>query len=118
MFFEEATTLLSGSKYITLSMVMPTFIELFTYIETVMEREDIQLDVKLAFSHSHTVLSKYYEFSDDSSFYLAAVILDPRFKAKYLIDKQFNVLYHGIVDKIIAEIRKLVSAKNPPQEKQ
>jgi hypothetical protein len=78
--FEEATKLLSGSKYVTLSLVMPIFIELFSHIEEVMEQENVQQDVKVALSRSHSVLSKYYEFSNHSPFYLAAVVLDPRFK--------------------------------------
>ena len=78
----EASKLLPGSKYVTLSFVMPIFIELFSYI---MDQTNVQDDVKVALTQSHSVLSKYYEFSDDCPFYLASVILDPRCKAKYLI---------------------------------
>ena len=116
--FEEATKLLSGSKYITLSMVIPTFIELFTYIETVTEREDIQLDVKLALPHSHTVLSKYYEFSDDSSFYLAAVILDPRSKANiWSTNKSMSSITESWIRSLLKSENCSVP-KTPPQENQ
>jgi hypothetical protein len=98
---EKATELLSGDKYMTLSLVMPTFIELFSYIECVMIQDNVSNIVKEALSNSHSVLSKYYGFSDDTTFYLAAVILDPRFKAQYLIDKEFNQLCDNIVDKTV-----------------
>jgi zinc finger BED domain-containing protein 1 (E3 SUMO-protein ligase ZBED1) len=78
--FEEATKLLSGDKYVTLSMVMPTFIELFTYIENAMNNDDVLNRIKEVLTKAHQVSSKYYEFSDDSIFYLSVVVLDLRFK--------------------------------------
>ena len=41
--FEEASKLLSGDMYVTLSMVMPTFIELFSYIESVIKKPGVLL---------------------------------------------------------------------------
>ena len=81
----------------TLSMVMPTFIGLFSYIESVIKKPGVSLQIKQTLTNAHSILSKYYAFSDDSMFYLAAVILDPRFKAQYLIDKEFNKLYDRVV---------------------
>jgi hypothetical protein len=80
--FEEATKLLSGDKYVTLTLVMPAFIELFSYIESVMVKAVVSNSVKEALTQSHSVLFKYYEFSDDCIFYLAAMILDPQFSTR------------------------------------
>jgi len=108
--FEEASKLLSGDKYVTLSMVMPTFIELFSYIKSVIKKPGVSLQIKQTLTNAHSILSKYYAFSGDSMFYLA-VILDPRFKAQYLIDKEFNKLYDRVVDKTIYQISQLVKTK-------
>jgi len=62
--------------YVTLSLVMPTFIEVFSSIECVMIQDNILNIVKEALSNSHSVLSKYCGFSDNTTFYLAAVVLD------------------------------------------
>jgi hypothetical protein len=55
------------------------FMELFAYIET----ECVKIEheqLKNALSAAHASLTKYYSFTDDSPFYLLAVLLDPRFK--------------------------------------
>jgi len=108
--FEEATKPLSGDKYEILSMVMPTFIELFSYIENVVSKPDVIFKIKQALTKAHSILSKNYGFSDDSVFYLAAIILDPRFKAQYLIGKDFNNLYDNIVDKVVEKLTQLLDA--------
>jgi hypothetical protein len=50
--FEEVTKLLSGDKYMTLSLVMPTFIELFSYIECIMIQDNVSNIMKEALSNS------------------------------------------------------------------
>jgi len=114
--FEEASKLLSGDKYVTLSMVMPTFIELFSYIKSVIKKPGVSLQIKQTLTNAHSILSKYYAFFDDYMFYLAAVILDPRFKVQYLIDKEFNMLYDRVVDKTIYQINQLVKTKHTVED--
>ena len=105
--FEESSRLLSGSKYPTLSLVMPAYIELFTYIENQMSRDEVSQMVKEALTDSHSILSKYYNFTDDSVYYLGSVILDPRFKLEYLNRKSFDTLYPEVLRETLEKLKSL-----------
>jgi len=115
--FEECTKLASGSHYVTLSMIMPAFIELFTYIESRTADNSVNERIKIALTKAHKILGKYYNFTDDSIYYLAAVILDPRFKAEYLRIKGFDTCYPGLLDDTLLEIKQLADRlKDAPPE--
>eukprot|EP00474_Spongospora_subterranea_P007798 CRZ08256.1 hypothetical protein [Spongospora subterranea] len=102
---------MSGEKYPTLSLTMPVFIELFAYLEAEVENtKDGQLNNALCAAHA--CLAKYYTFTDDSPFYLLAVLLDPRFKKSFLESKDFDVLYPGLITGTVSLLKKLVSTKN------
>ena len=77
-----------------------------------MSRPDIPIKIKEVLPKAYSVLSKFYEFSDDYISYLAAVILDPRFKAQYLVSRDLNNLYDNIVYKIVEKLTQLVDAKH------
>src|SRR5689334_18382988 len=64
--FEEASTMMSGAKYPTLSLVMPLFVELFTFIEGQLESAGQYDELKEPLTVAHTSLAKYYSFTDDS----------------------------------------------------
>ena len=105
---ESASKMMSGKKYPTLSYVMPIFIELFTSIEreSATSSDDDPMAAPLAAAHK--MLSKYYSFSDDSPYYLIAVLLEPRFKRKYLEQKGFDTGYPGIIDMSMSRLTALV----------
>eukprot|EP00474_Spongospora_subterranea_P005608 CRZ06066.1 hypothetical protein [Spongospora subterranea] len=107
--FENASKLMSGEKYPTLSFVMPIFIELFTFIE---RQVQIPLDDPMLgpLNAAHAVLAKYYSFTDDSHYYLLAVLLDPRFKTKYLKRKGFDIDYPGLIEQTVVLLKDLVKA--------
>jgi hypothetical protein len=67
--FDEASKLMSGENYPTLSYVIPIFIELFSYIERHVANAEDENPMKDALTATHAVLSKYYSFTDDSSYY-------------------------------------------------
>jgi hypothetical protein len=107
--FDESTRLISGNSYPTLSLVMPAFIEMFTYIENQMKNSEVSLRIKEALTMSHKVLSKYYNFTDDSIFYIASVVLDPRFKVEYLELKGFNSLYPGLLKSVVIKLKTMTN---------
>jgi hypothetical protein len=72
--------MMSGEKYPTLSFVMPVLIELFSFIEHQVDLAPDDDQMKDPLSAVHSVLAKYYSFTDNSPYYLLAVLLDPRFK--------------------------------------
>ena len=85
--FEEASIMMSGEKYPTLSLSMLVFIELFTFIESKVHNDNDSYGMNAALSAAHGVLAKYYSSTDDSCYYILSVLLDPRFKATYLESK-------------------------------
>jgi hypothetical protein len=88
---------------------MPAFIEMFTYIENQMKNSEVSLRIKEALTMSHKVLSKYYNFTDDSIFYIASVVLDPRFKVEYLELKGFNSLYPGLLKSVVIKLKTMTN---------
>ena len=102
---------MSGEKYPTLSLVMPIFIELFSYIENKVRMESEDIDIKVALSAAHSVLAKHFSFMDDSPFYLLSVLLDPRFKSAYLEMKGFDTDYLGLIQRSLSHLKKLVEQK-------
>ena len=109
--FESASQLLSGGSYPTLSFVMPVFIELFSYIEREVENLSRTDPMRDPLSEAHRVLAKYYSFTDDSVFYLLAVLLDPRFKTTFLIRKGFETDYPGLSDQTVSRLKDFVERK-------
>jgi hypothetical protein len=110
--FELATKLISGTKYPTLALVMPLFIELFSYIEAQVSALSPDDPIAIALSKAHEVMSKYYTFTDDSAFYLLSVLLDPRFKNVYLQKKDFDKDYPGLINNTVLNLKKLVKQRS------
>lgn len=57
--FERPSRILSGSKYVSLSLVMPEFIEIFTYVESMVKEPHIDVRIKEVFTNAYSILSKY-----------------------------------------------------------
>jgi hypothetical protein len=109
--FESASNMMSGGTYPTLSLVMPVFIELFTFIEKESEKCSEIDDLKEPLGAAHGVLAKYFSFTDDSPYYLYAVLLDPRFKKTYLDRKGFATDYPGLIEATVSKLKTLVKNK-------
>jgi hypothetical protein len=97
---------MSGENYPTLSYVMPIFVELFFYIKRHVANVEDENPMKDALTAAHAVLSKYYSFTDDSSYYLLFNMLDPRFKKTYLEQKEFDSFFLNKVWRVDAVQKK------------
>jgi hypothetical protein len=109
--FADASKLLSGNSYTTLSLVMPVYIETFKYIESEVKRDDLSEKEQIALTNAHQVLSKYYAFTDDCPVYIASLLLDPRFKSQYLVENGFESDYPGLIEESVGYLEQCVDKK-------
>lgn len=103
--FEGATKMMSGEKYTTLSLVLPSFYELFNFVECSLEDKETATELLNALKAAKKALIKYYDYLKESSLYVQAVLLDPRFKKTFFATVDYNERHPGAVDDAIAKIK-------------
>jgi len=109
--FEEATKMMSAEKHPTILLVMPLFIELFSYIQYQVENTPQDGQMKGSLTAFHTVLAKYYSFIVDSLYYHLTVQLDSIFKKIHLERKEFEDFYPGLIGQSVLLLKNPVNKK-------
>ena len=104
-FFYEATLLFSGEKYVTLSLVLPTFRSLLSNMSENIEDSEITKTLK-AFLHEQTFhyMDKYININED--LYVTATFLDVCVKFFRGADQNAIKTYYKIAENKMKEICK------------
>lgn len=116
--FMEATEILSGSKYVTLSLVLPLFLQLKAdVIKAINEEEDVTKTAGLSPESMTKTFKKYLDLITSNKTAAIATALDPRFNLKFFIKKKPS---SAQVEKWVREEFEKVAedVMETPQEKQ
>ncbi|ERF76287.1 hypothetical protein EPUS_04144 [Endocarpon pusillum Z07020] len=85
--FDEATNFLQsnnkGAKYGFLWECLPAIEWLLTTLETLKENKSVRDRVGLSANNAWNKMNKYYEITDLSPYYVAAIVLNPAHKWRY-----------------------------------
>ena len=80
--FEQATKILSGETYPTLSITVPIYQSLLDHLHKYLLKSDLTKTLETAAKKALCKMEKYYIYFDSEMYYIA-IVLDPRLKMEY-----------------------------------
>jgi hypothetical protein len=114
--FESSTKTISSDN-VGVSLIIPLYIVVFSNLEKNIELlKDENLDIAESLSAAHSMLGKYYSKAL-SPYYVASVLIDPRFKMDFLRENNFDYTQEiRNAKKLIFEMMREIQIDMPSQK--